>query len=73
MPNTASEARIAERFAVWFSRMAGRPYTVAPGDNPPDFVMRPEGWLEVTEIYLSNLQAKYINLPTADALQTSLL
>jgi hypothetical protein len=30
MPNTASEARIAERFAVWFSRMAGRPYTVAP-------------------------------------------
>ena len=64
MPNPASEAHIAERFAVWFTRIAGKTYTVAPGDDPPDFVMTPEGWLEVTDIYLSNQQAKFINSPT---------
>jgi hypothetical protein len=64
MPNTASEARIAERFALWFSRTTGRLCSVGPGDDPPDFVLIPEGWLEVTDIYLSNPQAKFINSPT---------
>ena len=64
MPNLDSEVHIAERFALWFSRKAGKRYTVARGDDPPDFVMTPEGWLEVTDIYLSNEQAKVINSPT---------
>ena len=63
MPNLASEVRIAERFARWLSAETGRQYSVTPGGDPPDFVMQPEGWLEVTDIYLRNEQAKFLNSP----------
>src|SRR4051794_34032177 len=61
MPNLASEARIVDRFATWLSRVTGRQYTVNAAGDPPDFVMEPEGWLEVTNIYLRNEQAKFLN------------
>src|SRR4030095_9844879 len=61
MPNLASEALIAERFVTWLSQMTGRQYTLHPGGDPPDFVMRPGGWLEVTDIYLRNEQGKFRN------------
>ena len=63
MPNLASESRIAERFAAWLSHKLGRQYTVSPGGDPPDFIVQPEGWLEVTVIYLRNEQAKFLNSP----------
>src|ERR1041385_1980468 len=63
MPDLASEARIAKRFARWLSAETGRQYSVTPGDDPPDFVMQPGGWLEVTDIYLRNEQAKFLNSP----------
>ena len=62
MPNAASEARIDERFATWLSQITGRQYTASPGGNPPDFLLKPEGWLEVSDIYLRNEQAKFLNL-----------
>jgi len=63
MPNLASESRIAERFAACLSHKLGRQYTVSPGGDRPDFIMQPEGWLEVTDIYLRNEQAKFLNSP----------
>jgi hypothetical protein len=35
---------------------------VSPGANPPDFLMEPEGWLEVSDIYMRNEQAKFLNV-----------
>jgi len=61
MPNVASEARVAERFAAWLSQVTGRKHTVSPGGDPPDFIMEPEGWLEVSGIYLRDEQAKFLN------------
>jgi hypothetical protein len=63
MPNVASEIQIAERFAVWLSATTGQSHTVTPGLNPPDFLMEPQTWLEVSDIYLSNEQAKFLNSP----------
>ena len=62
MPNPASEKQIAERFATWLSQVTGRLHTVSPGGNPPDFVIDPEGWLEVSAIYMRNEQAKFLNV-----------
>ena len=61
MPNLASETRIAERFATWLSQLTGRKCSVRPGDDPPDFVIEPEGWLELSNIYLSEAEAKFDN------------
>jgi hypothetical protein len=61
MPNVASEARVAERFAAWLSQVTGRKHTVSPGGDPPDFIMELEGWLEVSGIYLRDEQAKFLN------------
>jgi len=63
MPNLTSEARIAERFATWLSQVTGRQYTVSLGGDPPDFLMEPEGWLEVSDIYLRDEHAKFLNSP----------
>ena len=71
MPNLASEARIAERFARWLSHETGRQYRVTPGDDPPDFIMQPKGWLEVTDIYLRNEQAKFLNSPAEKSFRFS--
>jgi hypothetical protein len=63
VPNSASEKRVAERFVTWLSSAEGRHYAVSPGADPPDFVLQPEGWLEITEIYMRNTQAKFLNAP----------
>ena len=62
MANAASETQIAERFARWFSETTGQSYTISRGPHPPDFLMEPRTWLEVSNIYLSNEQAKFLNL-----------
>ena len=55
MPNPESEEHIAERFALLVLANRRKDHTaVARGADPPDFVMIPEGWLEVSDIYLSN-------------------
>jgi hypothetical protein len=59
MANAASETLIAERFAKWFSETTGRPYTIQRGDDPPDFLMEPGTWLELSDIFLTNEQAKF--------------
>jgi hypothetical protein len=59
MANAASETLIAERFARWFSETTGRPYTIQRGDDPPDFLMEPGTWLELSDIFLTNEQAKF--------------
>lgn len=64
MPNPASEKRTAERFTAWLSQTTGHKYTVTLGDDPPDFIMEPDGWLEVTDIYLRDEQAKFLNVST---------
>jgi hypothetical protein len=63
MPHAASEIRIAERFATWLSATTGQRHTVIAGPDPPDFLMEPEMWLEVSDIYLNNAQAKFLNSP----------
>jgi hypothetical protein len=61
MPNHATEEHIAQRFANWLSHATGRQHTVMAGADPPDFIMKPEGWLELTDIYLSDAQGKFLN------------
>jgi len=63
MPDRASEGRTAERFARWLSQTTGTEYTVSHGDDPPDFLLHPTGWLEVSDIYLNQKQAKFLNVP----------
>lgn len=53
---------IAERFAKWFSEITGQSYTIIRGPDPPDFFMEPGSWLELTDIFLTNEQAKFENL-----------
>ncbi len=62
MANVASETQIAERFAVWLSKTTGQSHTVSRSCNPPDFLLTSVTWLEVSNIYLSNEQAKFLNL-----------
>src|SRR5262245_26522973 len=59
MAKAPSNTPIAKRFAKWFSETTGRSYTVEPGDDPPDFLMEPGTWLELTNIFLTNEQAKF--------------
>jgi hypothetical protein len=62
MAKAASKTPIAERFARWFSKTTGQSYTIRLGPDPPDFLMEPGMWLEVTDIFLSNAEAKFENL-----------
>jgi hypothetical protein len=64
MPRTDSETRIAQRFAAWLSATSGQPQTVIVGPDPPDFLIESQTWLEVSDIYLTNAQAKFLNSPT---------
>jgi hypothetical protein len=57
----AFETQIAERFAAWLSEKTKQPHTVSRGCDPPDFVLTPGTWLEVSDIYLSDEQAKFLN------------
>jgi hypothetical protein len=65
-----SERLQAARFAEWLSAHTGTEYSITGGPNPPDFLLQSTShrtWLEVTDIYLSNEQAEYLNSP---AIQT---
>src|SRR5437762_2726619 len=62
MPCSPSDLAIAQRFAQHLSR-DGTSYSVAPGDDPPDFFLEPDTWLELSDIYLSDAEAKFLNSP----------
>jgi hypothetical protein len=65
---TPSERIQAGRFAEWFSAQTGTQHSIIDGPNPPDFLLQSDShqtWLEVTDIYLSNEQAKFFNSPTS--------
>ena len=62
MPRSTSDIRIANRFAEYLSRN-GQIYTIAAGADPPDFLLEPGTWLELSDIYLSNAEAKFLNSP----------
>ncbi len=61
MPHVAFNTRIAERFAEWLSATSGQLHTVMVGPDPPDFLIAPHTWLEVSDIYLNNTQAEFLN------------
>jgi hypothetical protein len=63
MSKVASETRIAQRFADWLSKETGQPQTVTRGPNPPDFLLSSGTWLELSNIYLNNEEAKFDNSP----------
>ncbi len=63
MPDAASEMRVAQRFAAWLAGASRQSYLVIAGPDPPDFLLEPQTWLEVSDIYLSNAQAKFLNSP----------
>ena len=63
MPRSHSYMPIAKRFAEYLSR-DGTTYSVAPAADPPDFFLAPEAWLELSNIYLSDAEAKFLNSPT---------
>jgi hypothetical protein len=51
---------IAQRFAQHLSR-GGTSYSVVPAGDPPDFFLEPGTWLELSDIYLSDAEAKFLN------------
>ena len=53
---------IAQRFADYLSR-DGITYQVVPAHDPPDFFLEPGSWLELSDIYLNNDQARFLNSP----------
>ena len=62
MSRSHSDLPIAQRFAEYLSRDGTR-YSVVPAPDPPDFFLEPGAWLELTDIYLSDAQAKFLNSP----------
>src|SRR5438552_15229435 len=61
-----SERLQAARFAQWFSEQTGAQYSITDGPNPPDFLLQSSShvtWLEVTDIYLNDEQAEFLNSP----------
>ena len=64
MSHVAFNTRIAARFAEWLSATSGQPHTIIVGPDPPDFLIDPHTWLEVSDIYLNNPQAEFLNSPS---------
>jgi hypothetical protein len=62
MPRSPSDMRIAQRFAEHITG-GGTAYSVVPAADPPDFFLEPGTWLELSDIYLSDAQAKFLNSP----------
>ena len=60
MSRSPSDVPIAQRFAEYLSRNGTR-YSVVPASDPPDFFLEPGTWLELSDIYLSDAQAKFLN------------
>jgi len=59
------ELTIARRFLTWLA-INGESYLIKDRPNPPDFVFSLGGkdsWLELTDIYLNNEQARFLNRP----------
>src|SRR5712672_2290330 len=59
-----SELTVAQRFLTWLSDSTGQKYAIKDRPNPPDFVLsvdEKESWLELSDIYLNNAQAKFLN------------
>jgi len=59
-----SELTVAERFLTWLSDSTGQKWTIKNSPNPPDFLVSvddKESWLELSDIYLNNAQAKFLN------------
>jgi hypothetical protein len=66
VPHVAFKTGIAERFVAWLSTTSRQPLTVIAGPDPPDFLIEPQLWLEVSDIYLNNTQAKFLNSPNEE-------
>ena len=60
MGRSDSDMPIAQRFAEHLSR-DGVTYSVVPAADPPDFFLEPGTWLELSDIYLSDAEAKSLN------------
>jgi len=63
MSRAASDMPIAQRFAEYLSR-GGESYTVVPAADPPDFLLEPGTWLELSDIYRNEGEATFLNSPT---------
>jgi hypothetical protein len=63
MSRSPFDMPIAQRFAEYLSR-DGTPYSVVPALDPPDFFLEPGTWLELSNIYLRDAQAKFLNSPS---------
>ena len=63
MSRVAYETLIAQRFVNWLSKETGQPHSVTRGPNPPDFLLSSGAWLELSDIYLNNEEAKFDNSP----------
>jgi hypothetical protein len=66
MPATLSEKLQADRFKQWFFEQTKICYAITDGPNPPDFLLDSsthKTWLEVTDIYLNDDQAEFLNSP----------
>jgi hypothetical protein len=60
MARSPSDMPIAQRFAEHLSR-DGTAYSVVPAGDPPDFFLEPGTWLELSDIYLNDAEAKFLN------------
>ena len=67
MVATERERRIARRFVDIWNQHETPQYTLCDGPNPPDFFLdaaNEKSWLEVTDIWMNEAQAKDENCPT---------
>lgn len=64
MTATLSEKLQADRFKQWFFEQIKICYVITDGPDPPDFLLDSstrKTWLEVTDIYLNDDQAEFLN------------
>src|SRR6266403_2679950 len=59
--SSRSPVQVANSTVKWLSDRTSQFYTVTRGPNPPDFLLNPGSWLELSDIYLSNEEAKFDN------------
>jgi hypothetical protein len=67
---TKAERLQAAHFVEWFYERTGTRYSITDGRNPPDFLLQSNShqtWLEVTDIFLNNEQAEFLNSPASEA------
>jgi hypothetical protein len=69
-----SEPTIARRFLTRLGDSKGQKYTIKGRPNPPDFLLsvdEKESWLELSDIYLNNAQARFLNSSNEKVLRFS--